>query len=348
MISNKPIVFLIQLDALSYSYFTSKQTPLLHQFAQNGIKGRLETMLAYDGINASIFTGTWPEQNNIWTRYKLAHNWLRRPYFTHSIKPGTFHKHNHYNHQPTIFGILRQHGLSSGYFFGKIEEVIKHFQNKNNLSKHQFHFIHTLGSLDEKAHQYGPFHSKTLSHLRQQDKLISQLVKTLPQANFIFFSDHGMAKVTKSLDIAKFLTQAKTRKTMTVFVDSTMVRVWGNQVDLNFAKNYFKKFKTIKLLTLSDLKKLKLNFKHNSYGDLIFLAQSGVVFYPDNFNNPQKIKGMHGYPPGLKDLDGIIVLKGPKIPKKNIKKACMVDLFPTILKIFNLPVPVSNAGRSLI
>jgi predicted AlkP superfamily pyrophosphatase or phosphodiesterase len=409
-------IILVQLDALAFSYFNPEYTPFLYQFAQDAASGRLETMLAYDGINASIFTGTWPSKHYIWMRFlrdsrhsplrfspfrplsvivkgkyladfsrqDARHNsfmirGLRRAFrtfnprhplfsggfaripleyahhFSYSITPGTFLKHDFYNGQKTIFGILREHGLSSCYFIGEIESATSYFRAEIDLEEYGLIFVHTLVSLDQISHKYGPFDPTTLSFMRYQDSLIAKFVQTIydvagspDDLHFLFFSDHGMAEVTRHVDISAFLKASLTRKSMVIFVDSTMVRIWGNQKDLDYAREYLTRLDCGKILTESDLERLQIDFQDNRYGDLIFLARPGTVFIPDYFHGSERVKGMHGYESGPVELDGIIILKGPSVPSVSIDKARMVDIFPTMLNIFGLPIPNSSTGRSLL
>jgi len=409
-------LILVQLDALSYSYFGPQYTPFLHQFAQDAASGRLQTMLAYDGINASIFTGTWPSKHGIWMRFlrdsrhsplrfspfrplgaivkqkylvdcrrqdsksnSLMIRGLRRVFqslnprhplfsggfakipleyahhFGYSIASETFLEYDFYNGQKTIFGILREHGLSSSYFFGEIESATSYFRAHSDVEKHDLIIVHTLGSLDQVSHKYGPFDSTTLSFVRYQDSLIAKFVQTIydvagspDDLHFIFFSDHGMTEVTRHVDISAFLKASLARKRMVIFVDSTMVRIWGNQKDLDYAREYLTRLDCGKILTKGDLKRLRIDFRDNRYGDLIFLARPGTVFIPDYFHGFERVKGMHGYEPGPVELDAVIILKGPSVPSVSIDKARMVDIFPTMLNIFGLPIPDSNTGRSLL
>lgn len=367
-------IILVQLDALSFSYLGEKHTPNLYKFAKKGIVTKLESMLAYDGINSAIFSGTWPEDNNIWTRYKktsrrfpwinhLISNvkpapkipWQYKYLFDYSITPGTFLSYDHYNENKTIFGLLRKFGLTSSYFFGEIELAIDYFKNNKDINKHALLYVHTLGTLDLYGHKYGPFSKKTLAYLKNQDRLIKNLIdiiykttKTSEELHLILFSDHGMVDVGRYINITNLLKESLKRKSMIIFVNSTIVQVWGKKKDFEFSKKFMKSKKDVLLADDQKRKKLHINFKDNRYGDLIFVTKPKCVFWPDYFHGNEKVKGMHGYQPGSEELDSILVMHCPSFPKRKIKKAQMIDLFPTMLKILNLPIPKSNKGKSLI
>jgi len=57
------------LDALRYSDINSQNTPFLATTMREGLGGPLETLVAYEGIAATILTGTYPTRHGVWTRY---------------------------------------------------------------------------------------------------------------------------------------------------------------------------------------------------------------------------------------------------------------------------------------
>src|SRR6266487_3077106 len=57
------------LDAIRFQDISPQNTPCLHRMISEGISGPLETLLAYEGLAATIFTGTLPSEHGIWTRY---------------------------------------------------------------------------------------------------------------------------------------------------------------------------------------------------------------------------------------------------------------------------------------
>ena len=57
------------LDAFKFDYLSRRNTPFLHQMANEGIHGRLETILGYTGINATAFSGVYPEEHDVWEMF---------------------------------------------------------------------------------------------------------------------------------------------------------------------------------------------------------------------------------------------------------------------------------------
>jgi len=74
---------MILIDAFSRVYCSKNYTPFLHELADNGIFTPVEPLFAFRGIEATIFTGVWPNIHNVWTEFCLVgdpthvrENWL--------------------------------------------------------------------------------------------------------------------------------------------------------------------------------------------------------------------------------------------------------------------------------
>ena len=57
------------LDAIRFRDIGDETTPFLARLCEEGMGGPLDTLLAYEGLAATIFTGTYPSRHGIWTRY---------------------------------------------------------------------------------------------------------------------------------------------------------------------------------------------------------------------------------------------------------------------------------------
>lgn len=76
-------LLLFFLDAVRYDYVNRETTPFLHELAMTGLSAPMRTILGFDGIAATIATGTYPDTHGIWTQYLRAVNgdapfrWMR-------------------------------------------------------------------------------------------------------------------------------------------------------------------------------------------------------------------------------------------------------------------------------
>lgn len=64
-------VIMIFLDAFSSRYINANKTPFLYEIAQKGFYAPIKPMFAFQGIGASMFSGTVPNKNKIWCDWVL-------------------------------------------------------------------------------------------------------------------------------------------------------------------------------------------------------------------------------------------------------------------------------------
>jgi len=138
-----------------------------------------------------------------------------------------------------------------------------------------------FGELDRVGHKYGTKNEKIIKTIRKIDKKLSKMDLDL------IFSDHGM------IDIEKIISVPLTEN---CFIDSDMARYWGNKDELEEIREK---------LPLEHGRVIEWNKK---YGDLIFLANPGVLFFP-NFWNIKPVKAMHGYDGRHRELKAFYILK---------------------------------------
>jgi predicted AlkP superfamily pyrophosphatase or phosphodiesterase len=62
------------LDAVRSDYITRKGTPFLYELGRTGTFVPMRTILGFDGIAATIATGTYPDVHGVWTQYLRGTN----------------------------------------------------------------------------------------------------------------------------------------------------------------------------------------------------------------------------------------------------------------------------------
>jgi predicted AlkP superfamily pyrophosphatase or phosphodiesterase len=77
----KKVLLIFFLDAVRYDYINPVDAPFLYKLAKKGVSGPLQTILGFDGIAPTIFTGTYPDVHGVWTQHLLAQedgtfNWI--------------------------------------------------------------------------------------------------------------------------------------------------------------------------------------------------------------------------------------------------------------------------------
>jgi len=192
--------------------------------------------------------------------------------------------------------------LLKGYELFKISSMPLNRLYKFDVSikKHagKKHYFYYFPELDDLGHKYGTKSPEIVKAVKKIDERISKMQWDL------IFSDHGMADIKKVISVPI---------TDNCFIDSDMARYYGIKEELEKIKRE---------LPLKYGKIIKWNEK---YGQLIFLANTGVLIFP-NFWNKEPVKAMHGYDGKHKDMKAFYILK-----KKGTRKDLKVEVLHEIL-----------------
>ena len=158
--------------------------------------------------------------------------------------------------------------------------------------------------LDKIGHKYGTESKEIIKEIKKIDKVISK------KSFDILLSDHGMIDVKKIVEVPL---------TKNCFIDSDMARYWGSKEELENIRNNL------------PLKEGKiLNWPNKNYGDLIFLANPGILIFQNYWYGKEKIKGMHGYDGKHKEMKGIYILR-KNGKRKNLKVKELHEIFKEML-----------------
>ncbi len=177
---------------------------------------------------------------------------------------------------------------------------------------------------DSLGHKFGVNSIQLTKGLNMLDNTISKFtnsfIKLCPNTKFIFLGDHGMTNVISKINAEKEIFKIakahnlKLNKDYIYFLDSTIVRLWF--ISLKSAE-VLKGGMVKSSLFLNNgsfvdkpyADRNNIPFGDNRYGDLIWLANEGILISPDFFHsniNPLP-KGMHGYNPGLESSQGFSI-----------------------------------------
>lgn len=255
----------------------------------------------------------------------------------------------------TLFSILREHGKKWLYVGmpgsdQRTDAILRRY--KEAISNQEFIWMH-FGETDHTEHQFGPLSNERRAALSRVDSVLQEIVTDLrrrfDKVNVLAFGDHGCVEVHGTANLQDGIMKAKRRGLkFTYFLDSTVARFW---FDEEFVGEELRKTIDIpggRFLEPWEFEKYKCNFSHRKYGRLVWVAEPGIVILPNFWNGMEAPKGMHGYLPGNNDGDAIaIVNTGEKI-RTSRTEASLVDIFPTILDLMQLPVPPTNEGTSML
>lgn len=184
----------------------------------------------------------------------------------------------------------------------------------------RFGFVH-LQELDACGHAYGPEAPETRDCIRQTDRLVETLVETLrartDRLDLVIFGDHGMVSVTRSIDIGAALAKMPLAlgSDFTCFLDSTMARFWPHSAEARTRlPEALGTIDGARLLSPDDLRRFRIDGCDPRNGELIVLAEPGVVFQPNFFQGSgEPPRGMHGYDPDCPDNRGVFLCQSDRL-----------------------------------
>jgi len=200
------------------------------------------------------------------------------------------------------------------------DENLKSLKEAMKNGKPRFSWLY-LPSLDATLHMNGTKSNKIKDKI---DSIDLELTKVLhiaeeeyEKVSLYVFSDHGMADVTKGVDIISKIDSLGLVYGVdyVAMYDSSMARFWTkNKIAKREITKKLNEVNDGKILVESELIELKSDFKDSKFGDIVFLLNSGVMIEPSYFGKT-KIPGMHGYHP--KDpISDAILLSNKEIPKE--------------------------------
>ena len=144
----------------------------------------------------------------------------------------------------------------------------------------------------------------------------------------LIVGDHGMGEIHTVIDPRKMV---KSMKAGRVFVDATMMRVWGDSKKLaQIAQQIERAGWPGQFLGQAALRQQHFPTQGSPYGDAIFVLDEGAMFAPSFLGGA--CAGMHGYTMDCASHSSIVV-SDSSIPDQ-IKG--LGDLAPHVLKLLNL------------
>ena len=302
---------IILLDGFKYDYLSKEDTPFLWHLAEKHSLARLESILGFTtSISYSLFTGNYPNKHGVWCDYVLRRN------------DAQFNSPNRISMLlKTAMRYISKTRIGTPYSMSKYIEGVK-YPPPLPLPATSFFKI---SDLDWVGHLFGPNHSFIRKYLRIVDKKVERLYSS-KEITFIL-SDHGMSPVLSLIKPKKLNMSAP------YLYESVMLRTWGYVEDAPTEHGHW--------LSETELRRLGLDFKHNLFGERIFLLDAGFTFYP-NFISIIPYRGMHGYMPSHPDMLGILITN-TSITRDKVHIA---DIKPTIYDLMGKS-PSPCDGKSL-
>ena len=218
------------------------------------------------------------------------------------------------NGSPTVFDRLRERGIPFHMSDWRRDEGHNLDSLKSDLATGtiRFAFVY-LPALDGALHEVGKAHPDITQRIAEYESSLREILelarRSYGDVRLSVISDHGMADVGREEDLQALLSALPYQfgRDYVVALDSTMARFWFRSDDaraavaallagLDWGRN----------LRADELAALGCDFDASRYGELIFLADPGVVITPSHMGRTAP-RGMHGYHPNHPDSDAVLL-----------------------------------------
>ncbi len=177
--------------------------------------------------------------------------------------------------------------------------------------------LYTAG-FDSTLHRRGTLSEETGLHLRWYEKRIGEIASSRDDLRIFVLGDHGMCDVTAVIDVMGEIGRLglSVPEDYIPFYDSTMARFRFNSGrGRELVGNVLTDIKGGRILEEKELRRLGVWFDDQRFGEMIFLADPGVMIVPC-FMGKKPIAGMHGYHPGAPCMDSVLYSNVPAVPDR--------------------------------
>ncbi|HEX6914535.1 MAG TPA: ectonucleotide pyrophosphatase/phosphodiesterase [Chitinophagaceae bacterium] len=362
---SKPYVILVSADAFRYDYAQKYHAANLLSLSARGVKAE-SMMPSYPSVtfpnHYTIATGLYPSHHGI--VYNRFYDRSRMESYGLSnrevVEDGSW-----YGGIP-LWVLAEQKGmLAAAYHFPGTEAPVRgiyssyryRYNSKTPLAvgvravdrwlrlpdSIRPHFISFyIGDVDEAGHHTGPDSRQTREAVLRVDQIIGELNEVVRSSglpvNFIFVSDHGMARVdtTSAINIRSMIDTAK----FIIAEGSTAMHLYARKPsDIMDTYRKLKRAENGFSVYLRDSIPAEWNYnstadRFNRIGDIYIAAVYPKVFSSWNGRiNP----GTHGYDPVMREMHAIFYAWGPAFRAgANIGIIRNVDVYPLVCRILGL------------
>jgi hypothetical protein len=226
-------------------------------------------------------------------------------------------------------------------------------------SHHFFPFYQGMG--DHIGHVHGPNSPEHHAMVRDLDSAVETVVTAFrfahPEGRFVIFGDHGMLDVECTLSAMPLLRRVargaglRIGRDFEVWLDSTLVRLWWRSDRAGeVLGRWIREDETMndhgQVLTADRCRELHVPAPGGDYGDLYWLANPGVLLWPDYYHHHVKYRGMHGYETHVPDQQGYAVWHSPDHNRVELDEIEGIDICPLLAEMLAVPAPAQCQGIS--
>ncbi len=367
-LAGEPTVVLISLDGTPHAAVDAELMPALAGLAQRGALA--------EGLTPAFPTNTFPNHVTLATgvapeRHGIVNNVFidpKRGFFDHSGDPT-------WNQAEPLWSIAARHGVVSASFywvgsegpwrtgFGprywkafdsgtgereKVEQILAWLDLEDSRARPRLVTSWFHGG-DAAGHRFGPGAPEWKKALRGQDDALEQLIGGLQArgafawTTLIVVSDHGMARVERSVDLRAALSRAGLRATVLGAGGFSTVTALGGAEELP------RIVAVARQLGLEAYARAQappaLRVANPRFGDVVVLAPEGTAIAS---SSSSPMRGGHGYHPRHASMAALFVAAGRSVaPGTRLAAIRSVDVAPTVLGLLGIPAPEPMEGRDL-
>lgn len=254
----------------------------------------------------------------------------------------------------SLFAILEEQGYpwfqcswpTSNLLPAKGDTAVLEYTLANLKPSHRFAYVH-FGELDGIGHTYGPGSVEMQQALDRLDRHVQKLLEhcydLYDVVDLIMFADHGMVNVVRALNVWESLQNTRLRfgNDFVCFLDSTMVRFWfSTRVAKRMIEEALSSLQGGRILDEEDLCRYRIAGCDKRNGELYFMADPGVLVFPNFFQMFAPVKGMHGYALDFEDNRGIFIINSQsRLCRGWLGVVDAPQVFHTCLDMLGLNVP---------
>jgi len=208
-----------------------------------------------------------------------------------------------------------------------------------------------IAAPDSIGHKFGPNSDTLKKALTRLDfklaEFTNEFERIAPNSNYIYLGDHGMLPVESTFDPKKELDTMLRGLNLCLgedyvyFLDSTIVRFWFNSPrakDLleSRLRNNIRFLSKGVFVDDSFLRKEFLPINDRRYGHLVWMANPGVIVFPDFFHQSEPCKGMHGYSPDLLESQGTCIVYGANVESQYVESIPLTGVYKILKRYLNI------------
>jgi predicted AlkP superfamily pyrophosphatase or phosphodiesterase len=368
---DKPYVILVSIDGYRHDYAKIHQAPFMREVGKKGSYSK--------GLKSVFPTKTFPNHVSLVTGLTAGHHGIVSNRFydrkrgesyligdKKSMSDGSW-----YGGEPLWIAAHKQGMISASYFWVGSDANIQdlhptyYFNYKQSTPNEERvtqvvdwlklpaaqrpHFITLYFSdVDSAGHRHGPRSKEVKSAVHKIDGNLKSLYDQVAQlklpVNFIFVSDHGMAKIKTNIFLSSYI---KNLEGVKMEERGAFAHLYIKDSDK--VKSVYDKLKKSKELTVYRQKDIPSSYGYNNFdriGDLIIVTKPG--FYLRKEKSKKMITGgTHGHDTkDTSDMMGIFYARGPQI--KNVRRFPSFDnihVYPFIMDLLGLEVRTKIDGK---